>query len=98
MYSADQGEGEMASAVWLVGGGNDGIGAHPQTAGQAHLLGIAVRHAARHWLLVQRHICGATVSDLKTWSVTDWLYSHCHCLFMFILQAYIILCMSYILW
>ena len=52
VYSASDSKGEVAPEVWLVGGGDDGVGSSPQAASQAHLLGVTVRHAAHHRLLV----------------------------------------------
>lgn len=46
-----------ALCVWQVGGGHDAIGAGGQVAEPAHLLGVAVRHAAQQRLLQQQGGC-----------------------------------------
>ena len=48
---------ESALCVRQVGGGHDAIGASGQVAEPAHLLGVAVRHAAQQRLLQQQGGC-----------------------------------------
>lgn len=62
------GHSEGPFCVWQVGGGHDPVGAWRQEAEPAHLLGIAMRHAAQQRLLQQQWGCvlaPATLWDLR---------------------------------
>lgn len=52
VYSASQAEGEACRAVRLISGWHYGVGSRRKTAGQTHILGVAVRDTAGHRILV----------------------------------------------
>lgn len=63
VHSGHNGHREGALHIWQVGGGHDPVGASSQQAQPAHLLGIAVWHAAQQRLLEQQ---GPHVPSLTT--------------------------------